>query len=185
VTKDLNDKHVPTPAVLDPAAFEPLVEHHSVGLHGYFARRAPSAADDLLAELWLQAYATRHGFDPARGSVRAWLFGVARNVLSAHWRRLAEPRPPGSAGSSGADDPWEAVDDRLVAAAMAPRLRAIIAELPSDERELLLLVAWEQLTPSEAAAVVGIPAATARTRLHRARNRMRSGASFDLTGGPT
>ncbi|MFF8234815.1 RNA polymerase sigma factor [Streptomyces caelestis] len=50
---------------------------------------------------------------------------------------------------------------------------------------MLLLVAWEQLTPSEAAAVVGIPAATARTRLHRARNRMRSGAFFDLTGGPT
>ncbi|MGW0615582.1 RNA polymerase sigma factor [Streptomyces sp. NPDC002788] len=62
------------------------------------------------------------------------------------------------------------MDDRLVAAAIALRLRATLAELPAEERELLLLVAWEQLTPSEAAAVVGIPAATARTRLHRARN---------------
>ncbi|MFE2534906.1 RNA polymerase sigma factor [Streptomyces sp. NPDC059371] len=165
----------------DPASFEPLVERHSAALHGYFARRAPGAADDLLAELWLQAYATRRGFDPARGSVRAWLFGVARNVLSAHWRRDAADRPD-IARAVGDDDPWEAVDDRLVAAAVAPRLRELLAELPLVERELLLLVAWEQLTPSEAAGVVGIPAATARTRLHRARNRMRSGSPFDLAG---
>ncbi|QCX78722.1 RNA polymerase sigma factor SigM [Streptomyces sp. YIM 121038] len=171
-------------AVRDPVAFASLVERHSAALHGYFARRAPQAADDLHAELWLRAYAARHGFDPARGSVRAWLFGVARNVLSAHWRGLAAhgphvPRNPGS------DDPWAAVDDRLVAAALAPRLRALLRELPPVERELLLLVAWEQLTPSEAASVVGIPAATARTRLHRARNRMRAGTACDMAGDPT
>ncbi|MGA4840010.1 RNA polymerase sigma factor [Streptomyces sp. G45] len=171
-------------AVRDPAVFASLVERHSADLHGYFARRAPQAADDLHAELWLRAYAARRGFDPARGSVRAWLFGVARNVLAAHWRGLASggPRVPRPAGS---DDPWEAVDDRLVAAALAPRLRERLRELPPMERELLLLVAWEQLTPSEAAAVVGIPAATARTRLHRARNRMRAGAACDMTGDRT
>jgi DNA-directed RNA polymerase specialized sigma24 family protein len=49
-----------------------------------------------------------------------------------------------------------------------------MGELPEADREVLLLVAWEQLTPTEAAAVVGIPAATARTRLHRARTRMRA-----------
>lgn len=179
----LDDKELLGRAARDPDAFEPLVERHSRALHGYFARRAPGAADDLLAELWLQAYATRRGFDPDRGSVRAWLFGVARNVLSAHWRRMAAARPDVMRGS-GDDDPWEAVDDRLVAAAVAPRLRALLTQLPPDERELLLLVAWEQLTPTEAAAVVGIPAATARTRLHRARNRMRAGAPLDRTGGP-
>ncbi|MFC8668520.1 RNA polymerase sigma factor [Streptomyces sp. NPDC057199] len=182
MTPGLGDEELLGRTARDPASFEPLVERHSAALHGYFARRAPGAADDLLAELWLQAYATRRGFDPARGSVRAWLFGVARNVLSTHWRRLASRRP--DLPRSTADDPWEAVDDRLVAEAVAPRLRELLARLPSDERELLLLVAWEQLTPSEAAAVVGIPAATARTRLHRARNRMRAGSPFDLTGDP-
>ncbi|MFD3312494.1 RNA polymerase sigma factor [Streptomyces sp. NPDC058694] len=182
MTPGLGDEELLGRTARDPASFEPLVERHSAALHGYFARRAPGAADDLLAELWLQAYATRRGFDPARGSVRAWLFGVARNVLSTHWRRLAARRP--DLLRSTDDDPWEAVDDRLVAEAVAPRLRELLARLPSDERELLLLVAWEQLTPSEAAAVVGIPAATARTRLHRARNRMRAGAPFDLTGDP-
>ncbi len=171
-----------------PEAFEPLVERHSVALHGYFARRAPAVADDLLAEVWLQAYATRRGFDPRRGTARAWLFGVARNVLSGHWRRVARERPAAAAGdtfergSEGAFGDafgvtetvdWSAVDARLDACAMAPELRRAIGELPYEEKELLLLVAWEELTPSEAAAVVGIPAGTARSRLHRARSRLR------------
>ncbi|MGX9888771.1 RNA polymerase sigma factor [Streptomyces sp. NPDC002276] len=184
MTAGPDDEELLSRTARDPASFEPLVQRHSRALHGYFARRAPTAADDLLAELWLQAYATRHGFDPERGSVRAWLFGVARNVLSTHWRRIARARPD-LPGATGDDDPWEAVDSRLDAAAVAPRLRTLLAQLPKSERELLLLVAWEQLTPSEAAAVVGIPAATARTRLHRARNRMRSGAPLDLTGERT
>ncbi|MFB7740371.1 RNA polymerase sigma factor [Streptomyces sp. NPDC056112] len=56
---------------------------------------------------------------------------------------------------------------------MAPALRKALADLPAEERELMLLVAWEQLTPTEAAAAVGIPADTARSRLHRARGRLR------------
>ena len=71
-------------------------------------------------------------------------------------------------------DPWDEVDARLDSAALAGPLRAALGGLPEVDREMLLLIAWEQLTPTEAAAVVGIPAATARTRLHRARSRMRT-----------
>ncbi|MEU5951947.1 RNA polymerase sigma factor [Streptomyces sp. NPDC047525] len=181
MTTDLDDEELLARTARDPAAFEPLVVRHSAALHGYFARRAPAAADDLLAELWLQAYAARRGFDAARGPARAWLFGVARNVLSAHWRRLAQQRT-GPPGEGLDDDPWEAVDARLDAAAVAPQLRDLLAGLPPDERELLLLVAWEQLTPGEAAAAIGIPAGTARSRLHRARTRLRSNAPLKLTG---
>lgn len=66
------------------------------------------------------------------------------------------------------------MDQRLDAAALAPELRRALADLPAEERELLLLVSWEELTPTEAAAVVGIPAGTARSRLHRARGRLRA-----------
>ncbi|MFJ4851082.1 MULTISPECIES: RNA polymerase sigma factor [unclassified Streptomyces] len=154
----------------DPSAFTPLVEQHSAALHGYFARRAPVAADDLLAETWLQAFAARRTFDASRGSARGWLFGVARNVLAGHVRRTArtEALPGGQV-----TDPWQAVDQRLDAAALAPVLRIALAELPEAEREVLLLVSWEQLTPAEAAAAVGIPTGTARSRLHRARARLR------------
>jgi RNA polymerase sigma-70 factor (ECF subfamily) len=160
-------------SIRDQSAFEPLVERHSAALHGYLARRAPQAADDLLSELWLRAFTSRHSFDPERGNARGWLFGVARNVLAAHWRTLARDGAtelPGAAAS----DPWQAVDQRLDAAAAAPRLRKALAELPEAERELLLLVAWEELSPSEAAVVAGVPAGTARSRLHRARSRLRA-----------
>jgi RNA polymerase sigma factor (sigma-70 family) len=177
----------------DPSAFEPLVERYSAALHGYLARRAPNDADDLLAEVWLQAYTGREGFDAKRGTARAWLFGVARNVLAAHWRRELRQPPGAGLPAQGADsDPWLAVDQRLDAAAAAGLLRRALADLPDTERELLLLVAWEELTPAEAAAVVGVPAGTARSRLHRARGRLReslaplsSRAPASLTGART
>ncbi|MFF0553858.1 RNA polymerase sigma factor [Streptomyces sp. NPDC004311] len=172
----------------EPDAFEALVVAVSPHLHGYLARRAPQAADDLLAEVWLRAFAGRTGFDAARGTARAWLFGVARHVLAGHWRRLGQDRPDPHPPEPGSD-PWQAVDQRLDAAACAPLLRETLAGLPAVERELLLLVAWEQLTPAEAADVVGIPAGTARSRLHRARGRLRTALattdSYSLAGEMT
>lgn len=160
-------------SVRDPVAFEPLVARHAAALHGYLARRAPDAADDLLAEVWLRAYAARRTFDAGRGPARGWLFGIAANVLARHWKRRTRTTPAGC-GLQEAEDPWQAVDQRLDAAAVAPALRRNLQQLPVAERELLLLVAWEQLSLTEAAAVVGIPAGTARSRLHRARSRLRS-----------
>ncbi|MFD6995708.1 RNA polymerase sigma factor [Streptomyces mirabilis] len=165
-----SDAQLTRSAAGDPAAFTQLVEKYSPALHGYFARRMPGAADDLLAEAWLQAFAARRTFDPSRGSARGWLFGVAHNVLAGYLRRAGRKDPvPGP----DVTDPWQAVDQRLDAAALAPTLRRALAELPAEEREVLLLISWEQLTPAEAAAAVGIPAGTARSRLHRARGRLR------------
>ncbi|MFF3553955.1 sigma factor [Streptomyces tsukubensis] len=67
-----NDEHGRSDALLkraarDPDAFTVLVEEVSPALHGYLARRAPGAADDLLAEAWLQAFAARRTFDASRG----------------------------------------------------------------------------------------------------------------------
>jgi RNA polymerase sigma factor (sigma-70 family) len=156
----------------EPDAFSDVVRALSPPVHGYLARRASQDADDLLAEVWLRAYAARRTFDPARGTVRVWSFGIARHVLLAHWRHVVD-LPHDSAAHEETADPWPDVDNRLAAAAVAPALRAAIADLPVIERELLLLVAWDGLTPTEAAAVVGVPAPTARTRLFRARQRLR------------
>ncbi|WP_078901347.1 RNA polymerase sigma factor [Actinacidiphila yeochonensis] len=79
----------------EPAAFAPLVERYSAVLHGYLARRAPAAADDLLSEVWLRAFSGRSGFDPARGTVSGWLFGVARRVLATHPRDAPRRHPEG------------------------------------------------------------------------------------------
>ncbi len=161
--------------VVDPAAFTALVDSEGADIHAYLARRAPADAEDLLGRVWLEAFASRHTFDPALGTSRSWLFGVARHVLLRHWR-ARRPDPPVTAT---AHDPWDEVDARLDSAALAGPLRAALAGLPEADRELLLLIAWEQLTPTEAAAVVGVPPATARSRLHRARSRMRTALAAD------
>lgn len=156
--------------------FEPLVERHSQALHGYLARRSPDSADDLLSEVWLAAYAGRKTYDPSRGPVRAWLFGIARNVLANDLRRRYQvPLAPGVSDTEN----WDAVDDRIDAARVAPGLFAAVRSLPPHERELLLLVAIEGLTPSEAAAALGIPAATSRSRLYRARIHIQAHMSLD------
>ncbi|MFJ6834500.1 RNA polymerase sigma factor [Streptomyces sp. NPDC091209] len=166
------DEELLTRSVSDPVAFEPLVARHSTALHGFLLRRAPGAADDLLSETWLQAFRGRAGFDPGRGTVRGWLFGVARVVVAGHWR--GAPRDLGiPSPSEGSTDPWGAVDQRLDAAAVAPLMRRVLAGMPEVERQLLLLVVWDQLTPAEAATAVGVPPGTARSRLHRARKRLR------------
>jgi RNA polymerase sigma-70 factor (ECF subfamily) len=164
-----------------PEDFADVVRALSSPLHGYLSRRAPRDADDLLAEAWLQAFRSRAGYDPGRGTARAWAFGVARHVLLAHLRL----RPDVAAHlPEQASDPWPEVDDRLAASAAGPTLRAALAALPAVERELLLLVAWEGLSPTVAAAVVDVPAGTARTRLFRARTRLRESLDPGAVGVP-
>ena len=158
----------------DPPVFEHLVTSLGPRVHAYFARRAPQHADDLLSETWLEAFRSRHRYDAERGEAAAWVFGVARHVLLSHLRHTGRSTGASGAGlaSEQSFDEWDAVDRRLDAAGSSPALRAALAVLPAEERDVLLLVAWEQLSPTEAAAVLGIPAGTARSRLHRARNRI-------------
>lgn len=123
-----SDAQLTRSAAGDAAAFTPLVEAYSPALHGYFARRMPGAADDLLAEAWLQAFAARRTFDPSRGSARGWLFGVARNVLAQHLRRAGRQE---TVPAVEITDPWQAVDQRLDAAALAPRCAGRWPNCPS------------------------------------------------------
>lgn len=163
-----------------PDAFVEVVRRHEVAVHGFLARRAgPGVAADLLGEVWVRAFAGRGGYDPAYPDARPWLFGIARNVLRWHWRasrdadHLAGAGYWAGAGRAVAEDPWDAVIDRLDGAARSRALLAAVRALPPAERDVLLLVAWEQLTPAQAAAALGVPQGTARSRLYRARTALR------------
>ena len=156
-----------------PDAFVEVVRRHEAAVHAFLARRAGrQAADDLLGEVWVRAFGGRGGFNPAHSDARPWLYGIARNVLRAHWRTW---RAADRAGAVEAVDPWDDVIDRLdsAAAARTREMVGAVRALPPEEREVLLLVAWEQLTPAQAALVLGIPPGTARSRLHRARAALR------------
>jgi RNA polymerase sigma factor (sigma-70 family) len=165
------------------------VEQQGADIHAYLSRRTvDGVADDLLSEVWVAAYAGRSGFDPDVGSARAWLFGVARHVLHGYYRKhRLRATVARVVGIDRPIDEAAAVDARLDAAALGPALRAALRDLPAVERELLLLVAWENLSPTEAAQALGIAAGTARSRLHRARQRMdeRLSGSLQLQDEPT
>ena len=170
-----------------PDAFVEVARRHEVAVHSFLARRAgPQVAADLLGEVWVRAFAWRGGYDPAYPDARPWLFGIARNVLRSHWRagRAAEhPAATGDPAGTGypvAEDPWDDVIDRLDGPVRSRALRSAIRALPSAERDVLLLVAWEQLTPAQAATALGVPPGTARSRLHRARAALR----LALAAGP-
>jgi RNA polymerase sigma-70 factor (ECF subfamily) len=102
--------------------------------------------------------------------VLPWLIGIARNSLRAHFRLRA-----GNLGE-GFElrcDPWADTDDRLDAARVNTAVERAVGALPEELREILLLVAWEQLSPAEIAQALHMHPGTVRSRLHRARRALR------------
>jgi RNA polymerase sigma factor (sigma-70 family) len=160
----------------DPSAehrFRMLFEENSRPLLGYALRRTPSPSDaaDVVAETMLVAW-RRIGDVPIGDEARLWLYGVARLVLANDRRgmrrqqRLAERLAQYVEQAISHDMAGSIVTNTVITDAMA--------ELDDDDRELLRLVSWEGLTPTELSVVLGIPAATVRTKLHRARIRLRT-----------
>jgi RNA polymerase sigma-70 factor (ECF subfamily) len=156
----------------DEIRFRGLYDEHRRGILGYALRRVADPADaaDVLAETFLTAW-RRLDEVPAGDATRPWLLGVARRVLANQRRgarrhagladRLADElatQLPASTGPESAD----------------LGLRQALARVPGRDREVLLLSAWEGLTPAQIAAVTGVRRATVRTRLHRARRRLRA-----------
>jgi len=144
---------------------------------GYALRRSASREDafDVVAETFAIAWRRRAEMPADPEETRPWLFGIARRCLANTARtteragrlgaRLAESLagaavPEPSAVSEGR------ADSRVV--------REALAQLSPEDRELVTLIAWEGLTPAQAATALGLTAGTARVRLHRARTRLRT-----------
>lgn len=146
-----------------------IYERHAPAVFRFLARRVGSqAAQDLLGAVFLVAVDARKRVLPhPSGSALPWLYGVAGNLVRAHLRRA--PLALVADGQLSVD--WDAVDSRLDALAARAGLRTALGVLTEAEREILLLVAWEELTPTEAAEVLGLTPVAARSRLHRARIR--------------
>lgn len=151
----------------DPSAFDEIYLRHARKVHAYLARRLGGpVAEDLVSEVFLRALAARRRSVPhLSGSALPWLYGIARNVIREHYAQ--RPIPLISDVRDTTD--WSSVDDRLDADALSPDLWTAIKGLSGPERDVLLLVTWEQLTVTEAAEALGITPGAARTRLHRAR----------------
>jgi RNA polymerase sigma-70 factor, ECF subfamily len=145
--------------------FEALYDRCAASVLGYCMRRATrELAEDAFAETFSVAWRRR---DAIPAEPLPWLYGVARKVI-ANQRRSGRRQA--------------AVARRLVETAPTPsaeetpessrRVLAALSQLGDTDRELLMLVAWEGLKPTDAARVLGITPARCRVRLHRARRRL-------------
>jgi RNA polymerase sigma factor (sigma-70 family) len=153
-----------------------VIARHEVAIGAYLERRVGrEAAEDLLGDVWVSAFQSRRTYDQSYPEARPWLYTMALNRLRHYWRsRPAEDLVPDVADVTGLAngwDPWPAVDVRVDTRTV---LRAAVAGLRSDEREVLTLVAGEDLTVADAARVLGLPAGTARRLLHQARAALRN-----------
>jgi len=160
----------------EPEHFTVLFRRHAPHIQRYVVRRlGQDAADDIVAETFLLAFRQRDSYDQARADARPWLYGIATNLIGRH--RRAEIRLYRALARTGADPVMEPftdqVDDRVSASAASRRLAAGLARLPEELRNTLLLVAWSNLSYEEAATALGIPVGTVRSRVSRARGKLR------------
>ncbi|SHN46683.1 RNA polymerase sigma factor [Cryptosporangium aurantiacum] len=148
-------------------------------LLAYAIRRSeqPEDAADIVAETFLVAWRRSRDMPPD-GEARLWLYGVARRVLANHHRggarreRLGE-RLRERLKSTVVADPGSEVPERLV-------IQAALARLGEIDREVLTLTFWEGLEPREIAEVLALSPAVVRTRLSRARSRLRELVGHEL-----
>lgn len=152
------------------ARFRALFSDHYPAVARYVMARGfqPADADDLIAATFEVAWRRLDAVPPDREAV-PWLLTVARNLSRNAYRKsqrelavldrvaCSEPVWTGPAGDDRSD--WSQV-------------RAALGSLKPLDRDLVLLVAWDELTPSEAGEVLGLRPVTARSRLHRARQRL-------------
>jgi RNA polymerase sigma factor (sigma-70 family) len=172
-------------SIADPAAFAVIFDRHASSLHRFLARRVePADADNLLGDVFRIAFERRASFDTARESARPWLYGIATNLIARHRRSegrrlramalLAARRADGdddvvgdrAAQSLDAEDEWSTLVDA-------------IEVLPDAERHTLLLYVWEDLSYEDIATALDVPVGTVRSRLNRARLRLRDAQGTD------
>jgi len=173
---DANDATVIGLSRHEPEHFTVLFRRHAPHIQRYVVRRlGQDAADDIVAETFLLAFRQRDSYDQARADARPWLYGIATNLIGRH--RRAEIRLYRALARTGADPVMEPftdrIDDQVSAGTASRRLAAGLARLPEELRDTLLLVVWSGLSYEEAAAALGVPVGTVRSRVSRARGKLR------------
>jgi RNA polymerase sigma factor (sigma-70 family) len=157
------DMHVCSSRAVAERRFAELFDHLGLVI-AYARRRGGLDPDATAAEVMTIAW--RRLPTIPDGDPRPWLIATARNLLMNEWRRAAHERAAVAQlnGNEFAPAPTLGLD---------PALDSALRQLSLDDREALILIAWEELTPSEAARSLGTSATAFRVRLHRARRRLR------------
>ncbi|HLG56572.1 MAG TPA: RNA polymerase sigma factor [Vicinamibacterales bacterium] len=150
------------------AEFQAVFDQHKDAVYRFAWRmsRSPAAAEDITQDVFVGLLRFPGRFDPARGTLRAFLLGIARNLALKHWR--AEHR-------------FESLDEDAVAAESLDLERGDVGDIVGRavgalrplQREVVILVEYEGLTLAEVARAVDADIGTVKSRLHRARENLR------------
>jgi len=174
----VNSELIPTDAELikrsleEPEQFGAIFQRHVDVIHRYLRTRVGPSAEDLAAEVFIVAFRQRHRYDEAHSSARPWLFGIATNLVR-HQRRK-ESRELRALGRS--QQPLETLqlkDPSAESDWLTSDLGRALRGLTRAERDVLLLYALGELSYDEISVALAVPIGTVRSRLARARTKVR------------
>jgi RNA polymerase sigma-70 factor (ECF subfamily) len=155
------------------ARFDALFREHHPAVRAYARRRVPTEVlDDIVSETFLVVW---RRLEDVPESPLPWLLTVARNVIGTERRGAARRRRLWLKAQSGHVEGYDPGESTFGDA----RVLSALARLNERDREALTLVAWDGLTPAQAAAVLGEPSVRFRQRLHRAGRRLRAQLAVD------
>jgi RNA polymerase sigma factor (sigma-70 family) len=160
----------------DPARFAALYDRHAAPLYRYaYQRVGAQTAEDAVADTFLAAFLQRESYDQDRADARPWLFGILTRKLARHHRtEQARYRALSrSAPETVQAGPAERAAERVTAGAIRAPLAKALRKLSDGDRDVLLLIAWCDFSYDEVAVALGIPLGTVRSRLNRARRKVR------------
>ena len=139
---------------MDPKAFEAQYDAYVRKIYAYVYYRTQhrETAEDLTSLVFLKALDKLGSFDASRGTFSAWIYGIARNALTDHYRSARD--------TVDIDDVWDLRSDSDVvrdaeARERVEKLRPYLQALPKDQRELLFLRLWDGLSYAEIAELTG------------------------------
>jgi RNA polymerase sigma factor (sigma-70 family) len=165
-----------------PEAFGALFQRHVQRVYAFLARRTAdlTLAEDLTSIVFLQAWNRRRGIRLDNDSALPWLLGIATNVVRNSRRSVrryhaALDRLP---DWLHAEDHAERVAERVDAERALSAAMVELGRLNSGERDVVALVWWSDLTYEQAAQALGLPLGTVRSRLSRARTKLRAGLAL-------
>jgi len=165
----------------DGRSFEPIFDRHYSAIHRFLAVRAGvHAADDLASETFTIAFRRRGSYDLSRPNAAPWLYGIALNLLYRHRRSEIARKRMYAQVASRADEPNSLVADAFD---KNGRLSLALKRLTEQDRDLIVLVAWAELTYDQLGDIFELPVGTIRSRLSRVRATLRESLSSTETTG--
>lgn len=173
---DLPDEELVSGSAEAPDLFDEIVRRHADAICGYLRRRLDrDRALELTNETFQIAFDARGSYEPVHATAAPWLYGIARNLVRqdrrAHAKHLRLVR---NLSSEPVHVPTDTTSGAVLDAELADAIRQAVGDLPVDQRDVVELVLWENLSYEAVAEVVDAPIGTVRSRLSRARSRIRN-----------